>query len=46
LTDLETDGGLLPSGGSAEKPVHPQFRLWLITKGDRPHSVPGRHYTS
>ncbi|XP_067287609.1 dynein heavy chain domain-containing protein 1 [Pseudorasbora parva] len=38
--DLETDGGLLLCGGSAGTLVHPQFRLWLITKGDRLHSVP------
>lgn len=37
--DLETDGLLLNSE-SAEKHVHPNFRLWLITKGDKPHSVP------
>ncbi len=49
LTDLETDGPLL-NAGSTGRFVHPQFRLWLITKGDRLHSVPGRqcsaHYTS
>ncbi|KAL1265510.1 hypothetical protein QQF64_003537 [Cirrhinus molitorella] len=37
--DLETDGKLLNAGGT-ERFVHPQFKLWLITKGDRPHSVP------
>ncbi len=33
LTDLETDGRLL-NAGSARRFEHPQFRLWLITKGD------------
>ncbi len=59
LTDLETDGrlnagsaGLMAglNAGSTGRFVHPQFRLWLITKADRLHSVPGRqcsaHYTS
>ncbi|XP_058646980.1 dynein heavy chain domain-containing protein 1 isoform X2 [Onychostoma macrolepis] len=37
--DLETDGQLLNTG-STGRFVHPLFRLWLITKGDRLHSVP------
>ncbi|XP_016387040.1 dynein heavy chain domain-containing protein 1-like [Sinocyclocheilus rhinocerous] len=37
--DLETDGGLL-NAASTGRFVHPQFRLWLITKSDRTHSVP------
>lgn len=49
LTDLETDGPLL-NAGSTGRFVHPQFRLWLITKSDRLHSIPGSqssaHYTS
>lgn len=49
LTDLETDGGPRLNAGNAGRFVHPQFRLWLITKADRPRSVPGRqcfaHYT-
>ncbi|KAA0707857.1 Dynein heavy chain 6, axonemal [Triplophysa tibetana] len=39
VTDVESNGPFLNSV-SAGKTVHPNFRLWLITKGDRPHSVP------
>ncbi|XP_073667956.1 dynein heavy chain domain-containing protein 1 [Paramisgurnus dabryanus] len=35
--DLELDGALLKSEGTL---VHPHFRLWLITKGDKPNSIP------
>ncbi|KAI7795482.1 putative dynein heavy chain domain-containing protein 1, partial [Triplophysa rosa] len=38
-TDEETNGPFLNSV-SAGKTVDPNFRLWLITKGDKPHSVP------
>ncbi|XP_021335614.3 dynein heavy chain domain-containing protein 1 isoform X2 [Danio rerio] len=38
--DLETDGGPLLNAENAGRFVHPQFRLWLITKADRPRSVP------
>ncbi|XP_026076980.1 dynein heavy chain domain-containing protein 1 [Carassius auratus] len=37
--DLETDGRLL-NAESTGRFVHPQFRLWLITRSDRTHSVP------
>ncbi|XP_073732029.1 dynein heavy chain domain-containing protein 1 [Misgurnus anguillicaudatus] len=37
MRDLELDGPLLKSEGTL---VHPHFRLWLITKGDKPQSVP------
>ncbi|XP_042622934.1 dynein heavy chain domain-containing protein 1 isoform X2 [Cyprinus carpio] len=37
--DLETDGRVL-NAASTGRFVHPQFRLWLITRSDRTHSVP------
>ncbi|XP_051531516.1 dynein heavy chain domain-containing protein 1 [Myxocyprinus asiaticus] len=40
LTDLEANGGPFRDGRSVVKFVHPCFRLWLITKGDNPQSVP------
>ncbi|XP_051967401.1 dynein heavy chain domain-containing protein 1 [Xyrauchen texanus] len=38
--DLEANGGSFRNGRSVVKIVHPCFRLWLITKGDKPQSVP------
>ncbi|KAK2831187.1 hypothetical protein Q7C36_016273 [Tachysurus vachellii] len=36
----EADAGLNPIGEGAGNQVHPQFRLWLITKGSAPLSIP------
>ncbi|KAL6470881.1 hypothetical protein MHYP_G00195310 [Metynnis hypsauchen] len=40
LAGLETVKGLSLVGRCAENHVHPNFRLWFITKGNAPLSVP------
>ncbi|KAL7848559.1 hypothetical protein SRHO_G00201820 [Serrasalmus rhombeus] len=40
LAGLETVKGLSSVGRCAENHVHPNFRLWFITKGNAPLSVP------
>ncbi|KAK3561033.1 hypothetical protein QTP86_025716 [Hemibagrus guttatus] len=40
-TNMEEDTGLNQIGGGAGIQVHPHFRLWLITKGSAPLSIPG-----
>ncbi|XP_036412646.1 dynein heavy chain domain-containing protein 1 [Colossoma macropomum] len=40
LAGLETIKGLSLVGRCAENHVHPNFRLWFITKGNAPLSVP------